>query len=152
MGRKLLWDCAHLWFVLYPAGSLPFVSNSVLKSVNGRRKYCTLSLEELAADNFSHREHLLFLEFLRRNAGVKVVQQLTKERKQWGGGWIIKKIITWGTATGWLFCNWAQKIFSFFLYTHFPHFTKNTHITKHFLCTRLEDQEQKASLVYAPHL
>lgn len=47
-------------------------------------KLHTLSLEELAADNFSHRCHLLFLELLRGDAGIKVMQQLTGERKRQG--------------------------------------------------------------------
>lgn len=39
----------------------------------------TLSLEELAAHYLGHGGHLLFVQLLRRDAGVKVMQQLTTE-------------------------------------------------------------------------
>ncbi len=50
-------------------------------------------LEELAADDFSHGGHFLFLEFLRGDAGVKVMKQLTAKRRQYAGELIMSHII-----------------------------------------------------------
>lgn len=62
--------------------------SSILGAVSGKKNVPgTLSLEELAADDFRHGRHLLFLEFLGRDAGIKVVQQLTGEAGKENGRW-----------------------------------------------------------------
>lgn len=51
-----------------------FLNNQVPAIASQQRKWRTLSLEELAADNFGHRGHLLFLELLGWDAGVEVME------------------------------------------------------------------------------
>jgi hypothetical protein len=42
----------------------------------------TLLLEEFAADNLCHGGHLVFLQLVRRDTGVEVIQQPTGERER----------------------------------------------------------------------
>lgn len=44
----------------------------------------TLLLEEFAADNLCHGGHLVFLQLVRRDTGVEVIQQPTGGREEEG--------------------------------------------------------------------